>query len=280
MIVATIVILGAAILGTVANIVWGPAIKRHQDKQGVSEFLTQTHTGNNYGPAATLLALLIALILAGASQSYSRARTAVQTEAAVVDNMFETAGFLEEPYRQQIQNAAVCYARAVVGPEWTTMRDSRTGSPAPSNWTGDGKNGIRSTLAAMTPDNSLFSKVSSADQKRGDARRARLAEARPSIPGLLMAFMLGVVGTMIFLALASPRLSPFHIAALVISSLTMLCAVGLIKVLDRPFSGPVALEPTQMRETATDDLADFVAKYGADRLTCDAQGHPIKARTS
>lgn len=277
MIVATIVILGAGILGTLANFVWGPALKRQQDRQGVSEFLTQTVTGNNYGPAATLLALLTALVLAGAAQSYSRANTAVQTEASAVDNMFETAGYLKEPYRQRIQNAVVCYARAVVGPEWKTLHDTGEGSPVPSNWTGDRNNGIRSTLAAMTPENKLFSRMATADQRRGDARQARLAEANPSIPGLLMAFVVGVMATMIiFLAVSSPRLSPLHIAALVISSLTLLAAVGLIKTLDSPYRGLAAIEPTQMEFTQQDVGEDFAESYGAGRLTCDEQGNPTQ----
>ena len=277
MLVATVVILGAAILGTVANAVWGPALKRQQDRQGVSEFLTQTATGNNYGPAATLLALLTALVLAGAATSFSRANTAVQSEAATVANMFETAGYLKQPYREQFQNAVVCYARAVVGPEWKTMHDDASGSPVPIKWTGDANHGIRSTLAAMTPDNKLFSRLVTADQKRGDARRSRLSEATPSIPGLLMAFVVGVMATMIiYLGVASPRLSPLHIAALVISSLTLLAAVGLIRTLDRPYSGLVTIEPTQMRSTEKGIYADFVRSYGAAGLTCDERGNPTQ----
>jgi len=276
MTLAVILIVGAAILGTVANAVWGPALKRHQERHGVSEFLTQTHTGNNYGPAATLLALLIAFVLAGATQSFSRAKTAVQTEASLVDNLFETAEYLKEPQRERLQHATVCYARAVAGPEWETMKTGGS-SDVPRNWTGTRNNGIRSTLQALGPDDSLFSALSSADQKRGDARRTRLTEANPTIPGVLMAFMLGVMGTMIvFLAVASPRLSPFHIAATVISAATLLCAVALIRTLDRPFGGPIKIEPTQMQITAGDVTEDFTERYGKARIGCDASGNPTK----
>lgn len=281
MTVAIIAILGAAILGTLANFVWGPAIKRQQDKQGVSEFMAQTHTGNNYGPAATLLALLIAFVLGGAAQSYQQAKSSAQTEAASVDHIFESADYLEEPYKEHIQMAAVCYARAVIGPEWKTMAADGSASDAPRNWTGSRNNGIRSTLAALGPEHPMFRVLQSADESRGDARGTRLGEAVPSIPNLMLAFMVGVMATMIvYLAVASPRGSPFHIAATVISALTLVCAIGLIHTLDRPFGGAIKIDPVQMQITEQADRDEFVETYGADRLLCDKNGTPTKAAAS
>jgi hypothetical protein len=281
MTIAVIVIVGAAILGTLANFVWGPAIKSHQTKRGVSEFLTQTHTSNNYGPAATLLALLIAFVLAGAAQSYQRAKTAAQTEAATVDHIFEAADYLKEPYRERLQRAAICYARAVIGPEWKTMGDNGSSSKAPGNWTGTKNQGIRSTLTALGPEHVMFRKLSAADDARGDARGARLVEATPSVPNLMLVFMVGVMAAMIvFLALASPRLSPFHIAATVLSAVTILLAIGLIHTLDRPFGGAIKIEPSQMQITEASDRAEFVQSYDAARLRCDRNGNPTRSPTS
>jgi hypothetical protein len=281
MTVAIVVILGAAILGTLANVVWGPAIKRHQDKRGVSEFLTQTHTSNNYGPAATLLALLIAFVLAGATSSYQRAKTAAQAEAATVDHIFESADYLKEPYRERLQMASVCYARAVVGPEWKSMGADGSASSVPADWTGTKNHGIRSTLMAIGPEHVLFRKLAAADDSRGEARGDRLIEATPSVPNLMLAFMVGVMAAMIvFLTVASPRMSPFHIAATVISALTLVFAISLIYTLDRPFGGAIKIHPVQMQITEQADAAEFTQRYGATHIRCDANGNPTKARTS
>ncbi len=281
MTIAVILILGAAVLGTLANFVWGPAIKRHQAKRGVSEFLTQTHTSNNYGPAATLLALLIAFVLAGAAQSYQSAKTAAQEEAATVDHIFETADYLKEPHRERMQRAAVCYARSVIGPEWKTMAEDGSSSPAPGNWTGSQDNGIRSTLMALGTGHTMFSALRSADEARSNARGSRLTEAVPSIPGLVLAFMVAVMAVMIvFLTVASPRASPFHMAATVISALTLTFAIALIHTLDRPFGGAIKIDPVQMQITEQADAAEFADRYGAARIGCDRNGKPTRSRTS
>ena len=281
MTIAIIIILGAAVLGTLANLVWGPAIKRHQDKRGVSEFLTQTHTSNNYGPAATLLALLVAFVLAGATTSYQRAKTAAQSEAATVDHIFETADYLKEPQRERLQMASICYARAVAGPEWKNMGDDGSASDVPANWTGTRNHGIRSTLMALGPEHVLFRKLAAADDSRSEARGDRLVEATPSVPNLMIAFMVGVMAAMIvFLALASPRLSPFHIGATVISAFTLMFAISLIYTLDRPFGGAIKIDPVQMQITEEADVAEFTERYGAERIRCDRNGNPTKARTS
>jgi hypothetical protein len=282
MTVATLSIIGALLLGAFVNIVWGGALKKYLERRGVSPFLTLTTAGGSYGPAATLLALIIAFVLVGATQSYTRARTAVQTEAAVVDNFFETAEYLPDPGRRRLQRAAVCYARAVAGPEWITMaKGSGELSKVPSNWTGTGHNGIRRNFKALGPDNSLFSALTAADGKRGDARRARLTEARPKVPGIVMGFILAAIGIIIvFFAVTSPRLSPFHLLGVSLTALTLLAAVFLIRSLDRPFTGPLRIEPTEMRTTAAQDGQDFIDRYGAIRLRCDANGNPTGSRPS
>jgi hypothetical protein len=281
MTVAVIVILGAAVLGTLANVVWGPALKRHQDKRGVSEFLAQTHTSNNYGPAATLLALLVAFVLAGATSSFQRAKTAAQSEAATVDHIFESADYLKEPQRERLQMASICYARAVVGPEWKQMGETGASSSVPANWTGTENHGIRSTLVALGPEHVLFRKLAAAEDARSEARGNRLVEATPSVPTLMLVFMVGVMAAMIiFLALASPRLSPFHIGATAISAFTLMFAISLIYTLDRPFGGAIKIDPVQMQITEEADAAEFTERYGEKRIRCDENGNPTKARTS
>jgi len=272
MTVAIILISGAAILwtfifaaacfGVIAYIVYC-----------TPKFLTQTHTGNNYGQAVLVLLLLIAFVFLGATESYSTAKSAVQTEAGFVEYLFELGDYLMEPDREHLQHATVCYARAVAGPEWLTMADGESSS-VPSNWTGTGNHGIRATLKDLGPDHHLFSMIAFADAKRSDARRVRLTESNPAIPPILIGFMLAGMATMIvFLAVASPRGSPFHIAAF-ISAATLVCAIGLILALDRPFSGAISIAPTQMQITADDFAANFVERYGKASIRCDADGNP------
>jgi len=276
MIVACLVIGGAVILGLVGNLLFHERILEVTNRRGIDAYFIYPQTNNVYGPTSTLLALFIAFVLFGASESYSRAKASVQTEAAVVTNLFQTAEYLPDPHRRNLQRAATCYARAVAGPEWDAMaKGSSAPSQEPSVWTGTGADGIRHTLVALGPEADLFDAVRGADQSRGDARRNRLTEASPTIPGIVMGFMIASIAlTILFLAMVSPRRSLAHSSATVLAALTLVAAVFIVRSLDRPYSGALAIEPTQMRVAAKDAGKDFAARYGASRLRCDARGKP------
>lgn len=280
MIAAAVVIFGALAVGLIANRMLQPRITAYNKDHGIGAVSGQISIGSIFAPVATLTVFFLGFALLTGAQSYSQAKIAVGSEAAVVDNIFETAAYLQEPYKRRLQRAAVCYARAVAGPEWQSMgKGSIERSPVPSNWTGSGHNGIRKAFHDMGPGAPLFTNLLAADQKRGDARRDRLAQASPKIPGIVVAFLLiGIALGIGFLAMASPRTSPLHIAAVTLAAVVLFAAVFLIHSLDRPYSGPLALNPVAMQDSADDDAEDFIDEYGKSRVRCDQDGNPTGSR--
>jgi len=155
--------------------------------------------------------------------------------------------------------------------------DTESASPVPDGWTGSGPRRMRRTFKALGPDNSLFSRLTSTDQRGAEARRARLGEASPSIPSSVLTFLVVVIAAVVlYHALTSPPRSGLHIAATAIAAGTMLAAVAVFLTLDRPFSGPIRIEPTQLQVTAGDITEDFVDAYGTARLRCDRNGNPTR----
>ncbi|MEA2686179.1 MAG: hypothetical protein QOE93_1374 [Actinomycetota bacterium] len=219
-------------------------------------------------------AFLLAIVLSSASSSYSSAQKAAKQEADVIDTLYESANYVDMPFRQRIQAAAVCYARAVVGPEWTTLAKGKR-SPVPNNWTGTKPTGIRAALLEMTPKAQGFSLIQSADAQRGGLRSERVTQANPSVPTPVLWFMVILIALSIGgVAYAIPReKNTSHLAAVGAVVLTFGVAMALIYNLDRPFSGVLALKSTAMQETADDDSADYIEDYG--RLPCDDQGNPL-----
>ena len=111
-------------------------------------------------------------MLAGASETYAGARDAAKSEADTVDSLYESAEYMDMPGKQTVQAAAVCYALAVVGPEWDAMAKGE-GSPVPSNWTGGGPLGIRRVLITIGVDAQAFDLIQAGDQARGELRSER-----------------------------------------------------------------------------------------------------------
>jgi len=271
------VILGAAVLGMVANRLLRPHLESYHNTHRVDMGKADSWASGVLGPSVTLLALFLAFVLAGASESYSQAKTAAQNEASVVDGFFETAGYLDDPSRQRLQRAALCYARSVAGPEWEAMRTGDASS-VPAHWTGSGPDGMRREFRALGPGNSLFSTLTSADQRRDDARRSRLAESNPTISDAVLAFLLAVAAAVVlYHAVTSPPRSILHIVATVFAAATLLAGLAAIHTLDRPFSGATRIDPTQMRITADDIAEDYVERYGPARVGCDANGNPVRS---
>lgn len=266
---AIVLVIGASVgLGLAANFLFRKKEKSDDvDKQGAS-------VRDVLGATALLAALLIAIVLSGASSSYSSARTAAVQEANALDNLYESAEYVAQPARQDIHSAVVCYARAVMGPEWEAMADGERSS-VPNNWTGLGSHGLRNTLLKMTPEAQGFTMVAAADQKRGDLRSERLIQARPTVPAVLSWLMLILVGLSLGgLAYSIPRKesTPQRIALVAVAAL--FCFVlALIHNFDRPFSGVLALEPVALQNTAADIGEDYANSYDAEP-PCDERGQP------
>lgn len=267
MTVSLVVIFGALALGLVANRSLRPRVV-DDDHEGVAPT-------DLLEPLAVLAVFFIAFVLSTVSTSYSAAEDAAAKEADVVDNFVETSEYLSEPAREALQSSAVCYARAVAGPEWDTMEKSGM-SKVPSNWTGTKPHGIRRTFQQLGPDNHLFDKLTAADGERGDARRERVRRAKPSISPYVYGFMLASIATAVgayaFLIPRSKRM--VQIATLTVVTVFLAASLVLVRSLDRPFSGLLRIRPTEMQETARQISGDFEAKYGKNRLPCDDKGRP------
>ena len=222
-----------------------------------------------------LAGLLVAIVLSDASSSYSSARKAAKSEADTVDSLYESAEYVDMPARQKIQAAAVCYARAVVGPEWDAMGKGE-GSTVPSNWTGSGPNGIRRVLITIGPDAQGWGLIQGGDQTRGGLRSERLTNAKPTVPTILTWFMVVLIGlSLAGLAYSIPRKkNRAHIAALAMVTVLFSLVLLMIYNFDRPFSSVLALKPSAMEGTAADITEDYEEAYGTT-LPCDENGAPL-----
>jgi hypothetical protein len=273
MLLLLLVVFGGLIVGLVANRFLRQLVVK-DDSDGPSPQVLLT-------PVTTFAALFIAIVLSGSSTTYNTARNVVAQEANVVDNMFEATAYVKQQrFRKGLQASLVCYARAVRGPGWDAMA-SGASSPAlakvASNWTGTGPHGLRLKFQRMGTDHPDFGTLTSLDRQRGDTRRERLALAQPSVPTVISTFMLILVAlTVVALAFFIPRVdNGAHRVALVVAGAVLVCSLGLIRSLDRPYGGLLKIEPTAMTITAQDISADFADDYGTKALPCNARGVPL-----
>jgi hypothetical protein len=127
---------------------------------------------------------------------------------------------------------------------------------------------------ALGPSNDLFGKLTSADATRGDARRDRLAQAKPTVPTVVSGFMLLLVGPHRRGAgLLEPRADHGpQIVTLVIVIILTGGALLLIRGLDR--HSAASWPSSRPNITAEQVTKDYMASYPASPLPCDDQGNP------
>ncbi len=246
-------------------------VSRHPDKQTEGADVVKV-----LGSTSLIAGLLVGFVLAGASSSYTTARNAAKAEADTVDTLFESAEYVKQPFRQRLQGAAVCYARAVAGPGYDAMAHGEE-SPVPANWTGTEPGGIRRTLITMTPAATGFGEIRGADVTRGNQRSERLAQAQSTVPDALYALMVVLLALSLgTLAYSIPRRNNVEeLAALGLVTVIFAVVLVLIANFDRPFSGVLKLKPTAMERTAADIGGDYVEAF-AIKPPCDADGNPAK----
>jgi hypothetical protein len=118
----------------------------------------------------------------------------------------------------------------------------------------------------------------SLSQDRQDARRTRVAESRPFVPGFVwfVLILITVIVVAFQCLFADPAATAFGQAvAMSAMTATLFAALTLIWVLDRPFADNGAqLHPTRMEASLA--VMSHEASFPAS-LPCDASGNPLPA---
>jgi hypothetical protein len=126
-----LLVVAALIVASVAVTVLLVFVARRVAPEGV--FLRDPTRGTAiFGTIGTGFAVLLAFVVLVAFQSYGRAKAGAESEAVAVVELFRTAEFFPAAERDELQAAALCYARAAVS-EWQPMRDGER-SAAGDTW--------------------------------------------------------------------------------------------------------------------------------------------------
>jgi uncharacterized membrane protein len=227
-----------------------------------------------FSAAGAGLAVLLAFVIFAVFESYSTARSSAGEEAVASQQMFSTAGFFPDR-ADELRGETFCYARAVINDEWPAMSHRRE-SPVVQDWVDKLDATIQNAKVTGNGQGAALEHWLSLSQSRQDARRTRLAEGQPYVPGFVW-FVLILI-TIIVIAFqclfADPEATAFG-QAIAMSSMTatLFAALTLIWVLDRPFNDRGAeLSPSRMQAS----LAVMMHEPALPSLLpCNAAGTPL-----
>jgi hypothetical protein len=266
-IAAILALVLALVVGIVANRWVRPFAKT--EVQGVKlELLV--------APMLTLTVLLLSFLLVQVFVSYVKVRTSAATEAGKVALEYDTFGYFDRRYAFPGQTALVCYARATVNLEWPDLEEQAVFTSDVDRW-GEQLDPVFTRLAAERSDQP-YGFLLSLDKDRLDARRLRVAEARPAVPVALGVLLLVVSAAAVGMiaAFTLPYVSRrIQIGALIALALALGAMQWAIAEIDEKFAGVIAVEPIYMRDVAERVTTKWTNSYPNASLPCDAEGRPI-----
>lgn len=191
--------------------------------------------------------VLLAFVVVAVWEDMNAAKDNTYVEANALPGIYFSSTAFGEREREELQEIAVSYADAVVTQEWPLLAEGKA-SPRVDEIA----QRMRRTLLRLEPttpkQEALYSAMIERVNAINSARRERLNEAHPSIPGFLWVGL--VVGGVLVVGLAlffgAPRALP-HI--LMVAVLVVLVSTSLYyaHLMDHPFLGSISVNPEAFR---------------------------------
>src|SRR3954470_13666870 len=224
----------------------------------------------------TAFAVLLAFVVLEAFQSFNDAKTGAEEEATTVVELSRTAQFFPAAERDPIVGVLICYGRAVIRDEWPAMEEGRR-SPAVQTWVNRLQDGLRQLHPETAAQKAAFLQLLDQQDKRTDARRARLSEANRALPAPVW-FILGVgaIVTIGFALLFTDRREHFIVQGSLIAAITGMVVAGLLLVwfLDHPYENSSgSIKPDEMER----QLVIIEGEQKNVALPCNEDGHAVVA---
>ena len=222
----------------------------------------------------TAYAVLLAFVVLEAFQSFNDAKTGAEEEAISIVQLSRTAEFFPPVEREPIEASLICYGRAVIHQEWPAMKEGKR-SPILQGWV----TRLEDSLHQLQPDTpaqqGAFLQLLDQEDKRTDARRARLSEANRALPAPVWFILgLGAFVTIGFALFFADRRELFIVQASLIGSVAALVVAGLLLIwfLDHPYENQSgSIKPDEMER----QLVIVEAEQANAPQLCEGQGLPL-----
>jgi hypothetical protein len=207
-------------------------------------------TGAVVAVIGTTYAVILAFTLAGVWNMFQQAQTNEEQEANSLVNVFRIAGQLQDPNAKPIQELCVRYADNALQREWLAMENEQLppegGVMINQLWALAGQ-----AQAHAQPD--AIAAYQLMEELRGltQYRRIRAMQNREALPAILWAVLIagGIITVTSACFFGVPNFRFHLLQVLVLSFLISLVLVAIADI-DKPYQGPVRVQPEGFRYAA------------------------------
>jgi hypothetical protein len=233
------------------------------------------HTGSVLAALGAAFAILTAFVLLLAFQSFLNAKRNADAEARASDEQYVLSRAFPDPTSQHLQNALICYARAVIYDEWPRMRRGHE-SAVVDYWVATLATEILKVPVRAGKDSVVYTEWFDRRSLREQGRRERLQEATPFVPPLLWMALIGGAALLVFyVCLFASRQIRLWPQLAVVSAVAAIAALNLSVVyfLDHPYEGGTGtITPSAMRRELATMERQQRRSGGTLPLPCNRRG--------
>jgi hypothetical protein len=244
-------------------------------RSSVDHFFIEIERGAGiFAFLGTAFAVILAFVVLEAFQSFDDAKSGAEEEATTVVQLSRTAQFFPPEQRDPIEGTLACYGRAVIHDEWPKMKEGER-SQLVQIWVNRFQGDLKQLRPETPAEESAFLQLLDQQDKRTDARRARLSEANRALPAPVWFFLfLGAFITIGFALFFADRREHFIVQGSLIAAITALVVSGLLLVwfLDHPYENQSgSIKPDEMER----QLVIVQAEHRDVPPPCDESGRPL-----
>lgn len=238
-------------IGTTAITVTAMLLVRRRAPEG-SYFTDGDRASGVFGVLATGFSVLLGFIIVLAFGSYDESRSGAEVEAALVAQQVETAQFLPPDTGEKLTGELICYARSVVGPQWTAMEKDQLGD-AINPWGAEMFLTIKAADPQTPAEQSAYDRWmdQTADRELARLDRVHVAQGIVPVPLWIVLFMIFAVILVYLLFFADPAEGAVT-QGMLMGSVTLIITTLLVLLVffNHPHGTGIGhLEPTAMERT-------------------------------
>lgn len=203
-----------------------------------------TTMGSVFSLAGTLFSMLVAFAIVDVWGTYDEAASIIAAEANAIGNIEQMSRSFSVPVRRQVQTAVSNYSRLVIDEEWPAMSNGssgyeRTDALLVELWH------IYTDMSPEERDHPVYGQSLHNLSEVSTNRRLRHLSSNERVPPIMWMLLASVVVVMLVLSFhfdIAERLT--HSAIVGVIAVIVTLALLLMAILDNPFGGLMALEPT------------------------------------
>jgi hypothetical protein len=246
-----------------------------RSRSSVDHFFIEVERGAGvFAVLGTAFAVILAFVVLEAFQSFNDAKSGAENEAITMVQLSRTMEFFPPAQRDPVEGVLICYGRAVIHKEWPAMKEGKR-STVVQTWVNRFQGDLKQLRPRTPAQQAAFLQLLQQQDKRTEARQARLSEANRALPAPVWFFLgLGAFVTVGFALFFADRRELFVVQATLIAAVTALVVSGLLLVwfLDHPYENRSgSIKPDEMER----QLVIVTSEHRRATPPCDEDGQPL-----